>query len=275
MAYLIFNSKGRELGRRLLQGPLVIGRAPECDVCVHDILLSRRHCRVEPRGNGWRVVDLSSRNGTHLEGRCIERATLFDGAAIRVGKATITFRSGAFAPAGRDKPQGPRRPADPWEAMSATVSGLEYVKSRALETAKLAPKTQNTSPIGSVSRFPTPQPSPPDPDAYSREDIYSMLTEITSSSWDSIYFNASRSTPRRPAPKPMVLAARSPRQRNAAHVHDSLQANPGLDARGLLAHPPSARRTPRRWRRAWNWMARGFTAAGQMILLTGFLGLFR
>ena len=42
MAYLIFSTfKGRELARKTLRVPLVVGRSPECDICVHDILLSR------------------------------------------------------------------------------------------------------------------------------------------------------------------------------------------------------------------------------------------
>ena len=40
MAYLVFNVKGRELGRRPLDERLVIGRSPDCDVCVHDIVVA-------------------------------------------------------------------------------------------------------------------------------------------------------------------------------------------------------------------------------------------
>jgi pSer/pThr/pTyr-binding forkhead associated (FHA) protein len=271
MAYLIFHSKGRELGRRLLQGPLVIGRSPECDVCVHDILLSRRHCRIEPRGGGWRVIDLNSRNGTHLGGKCIQRERLSDGTVIGVGKATITYRAGAFAPVGRDQPLPARRAADPWEALCATVSGFEYVKTRARETERIGlskPATQG--PIGAVSRFPTPQPNPPDPDSYSREDVYSMLTELTSSSWDSIYFNASRSAPRRPAPRPMVHAG-NPRSWQCTSAPQRAIAS----GAGLLAPPARPRVPSRRWGRALTYMARGLAAAGQMIMISGFLGLVR
>ena len=44
----------------------MVGRSPECDVAVRDLLLSRTHCRIEPAGHGWKVVDLNSRNGTGL-----------------------------------------------------------------------------------------------------------------------------------------------------------------------------------------------------------------
>src|SRR5688500_5295158 len=49
MAYLIFTSRqGKEIGRRPLDGPMVIGRSPECDVALDDAQLSRRHCRLMP-----------------------------------------------------------------------------------------------------------------------------------------------------------------------------------------------------------------------------------
>src|SRR5947209_6977680 len=72
MPYITVSASGEELDRReLTDAPIVIGRAPECQVSVHDILLSRRHCRIEadaaargaggkPRENG-RPRDASKR----------------------------------------------------------------------------------------------------------------------------------------------------------------------------------------------------------------------
>jgi|SRR5665213_197832 len=273
MHYLIFNAKGRELGRRPLQSAVDIGRSPECDVCIHDILLSRRHCRIEADGQGWRVLDLSSKNGTRVDGKGIDRHPLSDGQIVQIGKSSVVFHAGAFAPVGGEKtcPAGKtRRPADPWEAMSATVSGFEYIQAHTqkVRIGDKKPAARN-APVGALCRFPTPQPNPLDPDCYRSEDIYSMLTEITSSSWDSIYLNASRPLPRRTAPSPMVRSGRHPRRRGASPVAESLAADAGL-----LATPSAPRKSRRRWKRALVSMARGFAAVGQMVMVLGIGRLF-
>src|SRR5947208_14375226 len=101
MAYLIFTANGEEFARRELEGvAAVLGRAPDCDITVPDIMLSRHHCRVEPAAHddcqGWRIVDLQSKNGTYLRGRPITTHDLHDGDELRLGRTRITFRAGAF-----------------------------------------------------------------------------------------------------------------------------------------------------------------------------------
>ena len=99
MAYLIFTSKGRETGRRQLTGPLVIGRAPDCDLAVRDVLLSRHHCRIEPAGTGWVAVDMGSKNGTWLDGQRVGRRGIRYGDELRVGKTTVRLLDGDMPPA--------------------------------------------------------------------------------------------------------------------------------------------------------------------------------
>jgi len=69
----------------------LMGRSPDCDIVVHDILSSRRHARLTVGGR-MRVVfieDLGSRNGTYInEERVVERTLLKDGSGIRIG-ATV------------------------------------------------------------------------------------------------------------------------------------------------------------------------------------------
>ena len=87
MAYLVFSShKGEEIGRRRLEGPVTIGRSHECDVSLHDILLSRSHCRLERTRDGWVVTDLGSKNGTVIDGRPVTRHALRPGEVIRIGR---------------------------------------------------------------------------------------------------------------------------------------------------------------------------------------------
>ena len=146
MAYLVFStSNGKELGSRRLDGPLTIGRSPECDVSLHDILLSRNHCKLERTRDGWVVTDLGSKNGTVIDGRAVTKHTLRVGEVIKIGRVNVTFRPGKLAPNEEKKERltRPKRPADPFNASEGTVAGFKY-----------------ESPTGerSFENFPTPKP---------------------------------------------------------------------------------------------------------------------
>ena len=43
MAFIVYFYKDEEQGRIPLDGPIQVGRSPECEVAVRDILLSRHH----------------------------------------------------------------------------------------------------------------------------------------------------------------------------------------------------------------------------------------
>ena len=74
----------------ILAGPgYTIGRTPDNDLSVHDPLASRRHCRIEVVRGEAVLTDLGSLNGTHLEGRPIQQATLRAGDLIVVGKTAL------------------------------------------------------------------------------------------------------------------------------------------------------------------------------------------
>ncbi len=204
MAYVIFTANGDEVDRRELTTVVTIGRAQDADIPVRDILLSRKHCRLEPSGENWVVTDLGSKNGTYLGYRQITRHQLKDGDELRLGRTRMTFKAGAFeaAPAGT-KRRDVVRPADPTEALAGTVAGFLLVEPGEVEREVGAP---------------VPQPRPPEPTAYASEDVYGMLNEIASSSWDSIMAQASRPlVMERPLPRPSgyreapAAAARRPR----------------------------------------------------------------
>ena len=200
MPYLVFTAKGHELGRRPLTETAVIGRSPECGMSVRDILLSRRHCQIERSGDAWVLSDLGSKNGTFVKGERVERHTLRDGQSFDIGQTKVVFYSGNLSgsAANAGQPMGSRRPSDPFEALSGTVSGFDYAKTR-MDAHGVIRKTARP-----LSMFPKPQPTPSDPQSYAQEDLYSMLTEIAASSWDSIYSSASRKPVRRVMPRPVV-----------------------------------------------------------------------
>ncbi len=67
-----------------------IGRAPTCEIRIDDDGLSRSHARVRLEGEQAWVEDLSSRNGTFVNGTRIAKPTeLHDGDKLQIGRATV------------------------------------------------------------------------------------------------------------------------------------------------------------------------------------------
>lgn len=89
--------------RVLLTGPTqTIGRDPECAVWIDVPGVSRRHARITVSQTGASAAavleDLDSTNGTFVDDKRVTKpVTLADGQSIRVGEATLTFRSWAEA----------------------------------------------------------------------------------------------------------------------------------------------------------------------------------
>ena len=99
MAYLIIYQTDKEPIRHSLTRATTIGRALDCDICLNDILLSRRHCCIEPTNKehtAWAAIDLNSRNGTRFGGVRNARHELNDGEMILAGSARIQFHAVGF-----------------------------------------------------------------------------------------------------------------------------------------------------------------------------------
>jgi pSer/pThr/pTyr-binding forkhead associated (FHA) protein len=67
-----------------------VGRATRADFILHEALVSRLHCRLEASDDALEVVDLSSTNGTYVNGKRIDRARLASGDTLRVGRVELT-----------------------------------------------------------------------------------------------------------------------------------------------------------------------------------------
>jgi pSer/pThr/pTyr-binding forkhead associated (FHA) protein len=83
----------------LNQETLSIGRHMGSDLRLDFANVSRRHARIEPVGDGFRIRDLGSTNGSWLGTRRIEERLLQDGDTIRIGDAQLVFKSGFSAQA--------------------------------------------------------------------------------------------------------------------------------------------------------------------------------
>lgn len=66
-----------------------VGRAPRADFIVDAALVSRLHCRLEVTDDRIDVIDLSSTNGTFVNGKRIERARLRSGDLLQVGRLAL------------------------------------------------------------------------------------------------------------------------------------------------------------------------------------------
>ena len=71
-----------------------VGRARGADIIVDAALVSRLHCRLEAAPDRVDVVDLSSTNGTFVNDKRIDRATLATGDRLRVGRVELTIERG-------------------------------------------------------------------------------------------------------------------------------------------------------------------------------------
>jgi len=66
-----------------------LGRAPRADFVVDAPLVSRLHCRLTATADHLEVVDLSSTNGTIVNGKAVKKAALVAGDRLRVGRVEM------------------------------------------------------------------------------------------------------------------------------------------------------------------------------------------
>ena len=71
---------------------LEVGRDEEIAIRLDEPLVSRRHARLERRGDAWVVVDLGSTNFTRVNGQRVRsECALADGDELRFGRARCRF----------------------------------------------------------------------------------------------------------------------------------------------------------------------------------------
>jgi ABC transport system ATP-binding/permease protein len=75
--------------RRLPTKVLRIGRAPDNDVVISDLGVSRHHAELRNVGSAYQIVDLDSHNGTFVNGQQIMSAPLTEGDIVGIGPSTF------------------------------------------------------------------------------------------------------------------------------------------------------------------------------------------
>ncbi|WP_299756644.1 FHA domain-containing protein [uncultured Chloroflexus sp.] len=99
--------------------PVTLGRAPDNDLVLQSRFVSARHARIEPDGQGHRIVDVGSRNGLLFAGQRVTERVLADGDVIRIGDpatgnfVSLTYRNAALATADALRAAPTQFPLDP------------------------------------------------------------------------------------------------------------------------------------------------------------------
>lgn len=93
---LLVVTRGPNSGSRYaLDEPLVTaGRHPDSMIFLDDITVSRRHAEVHKVDGGYELRDVGSLNGTYLNRRRVESASLSDGDEVQIGTFKLLFRAG-------------------------------------------------------------------------------------------------------------------------------------------------------------------------------------
>lgn len=103
MPQLIASVEGVEIKHVYLQKDrTTLGRSPDNDIVLDNMLVSGHHCAFELRGLADVFVeDLRSTNGTYINGKMVkERRKLSDGEVIAIGSFRIQFLSESAQPSG-------------------------------------------------------------------------------------------------------------------------------------------------------------------------------
>jgi len=137
----------------LLEGvPLIVGRAPTCDLPVFDPTISRRHAELVADGESLRIRDLGSSNGTFVNGSRVESASAAPNDLVAFGKVgfqLLSYLAEAPLQAAAVTPSAP--------AGATIVRQIPMHDSNAALAALSAP---STAPAG-MTRVSSPLSAPP------------------------------------------------------------------------------------------------------------------
>lgn len=85
-----------------------IGRDPRCDLAIGDMTVSRVHARLDRIPDGWLLTDLSSTNGTRVNGWLVRgQVAVRAGDIVRFGDAEYVLRGGDEDQAQPGRPRCP------------------------------------------------------------------------------------------------------------------------------------------------------------------------
>ena len=86
--FALIVEKGPRTGMTYLLRPgnTTVGRHPERDIFLNDVTVSRHHCRFVVGDDSMSVEDSGSTNGTYVNDKRVDGATLGAGDEVMVGR---------------------------------------------------------------------------------------------------------------------------------------------------------------------------------------------
>ena len=79
----------------LLTGDIVVaGRAPDADLFLDDVTVSRRHAEFRREPHGWVLRDTESLNGTYVNRSRVDSRPLVPGDEVQIGKYRFVYLVG-------------------------------------------------------------------------------------------------------------------------------------------------------------------------------------
>jgi adenylate cyclase len=153
MAYRLISPDGTQSFDLKMNAPLIVGRAPTCDLSVADPTISRRHAELLVDEEQVTLRDLGSSNGTFVNGRKVAAATLEVDDLIAFGK--VAFRLASWVPA---TPSAATLAVPAGNALGPTI--VRELSLRDRRTPFTSLNVPTTAP-GSLTRISSPLSAPP------------------------------------------------------------------------------------------------------------------
>lgn len=127
MARLILTFKGAIIKEYEASDVMGIGRRLDNAIHIDNMAVSGLHAKIEKEGEEYVITDLSSRNGTFVNGKRISRVTLRPNDQITIGKHIVVFKAekaeGAAVAAEQEERLGDTMVMDP--AAQRVMMGVE------------------------------------------------------------------------------------------------------------------------------------------------------
>jgi adenylate cyclase len=159
MFYRLISPDGTQSFDLKLHAPLIVGRAPTCDLSVADPTISRRHAELVVDEDQVTLRDLGSSNGTFVNGHKVAAATLEVDDLIAFGK--VAFRLATYVPT--PSVSSVAVPAAAGVGGGGGAVGPTIVRELSLrnrQTPFTSLNAPSTAP-GGVARVPSPLSAPP------------------------------------------------------------------------------------------------------------------
>ena len=133
-ASAVFEVPGHLRNRETISvsGVKTIGRTPDNDIVVSDVLASRRHARLTSSPQGLLLEDLGSVNGTFVNGRRVMAHRLSDGDVVTIGNSDFVTADGGLV---RGRPQAQVAGGLQVDGVGLTIDGKQLLNDVSFDAA--------------------------------------------------------------------------------------------------------------------------------------------